>query len=299
MLAPIDKIKNGGNDIIQIVVTTACNLFNCSNCTQLLPFRKDYLHMDPDVFRSACHSLRDWPGVVAMFGGNPCSHPNFPLLCQIMKEEIPTQRHRGLWSNDLMGHGQIVHETFFPYGRFNINAHTIQSAIPDIDKYLPGQLIETSRGQQAWHSSVLVHWRDMGLTYRDWVIKRESCDVNRNWSAAVVERDGLAYAYFCEVAAALDGMRNQNSGMLIHDGWWRDSISSYYGQVGQCCDRGCGIPLRMKGNLDLSNTYDVSPTMLPYTEDRRGKVNLSTINAPGLMGKTKETTDYMRLRGGK
>lgn len=53
----------------------------------------------------------------------------------------------------------------------------------------------------------------------------------------------------------------------------------------------------MKGNLDLSNTYDVSPKMLPLSNNSRGNVTISTVNHPELVGETKETTDYMRLRG--
>ena len=93
MLAPIDKLSNPhGNDIIQIVVTTRCDR-NCSNCTQLLPFRVDYAFMSLDCFEGACISVKDWPGLVAMFGGNPCVHPQFPELCRIMAKHI-TPEHR-------------------------------------------------------------------------------------------------------------------------------------------------------------------------------------------------------------
>jgi hypothetical protein len=135
MLAPIDKIRRGGNDIIQVVITTACDR-NCSNCTQLLPFRADYRFMSVDCFREVVESLRDWPGVVAMFGGNPCVHPNFPAFCRILAEAIPPTR-RGLWTNHLFKHGAIAAETFGK-GRLNLNAHGNPEAAAEIEKWFPG-----------------------------------------------------------------------------------------------------------------------------------------------------------------
>ncbi|HXI98771.1 MAG TPA: radical SAM protein, partial [Gemmatimonadaceae bacterium] len=122
MLAPIDKLERGGNRIIQIEVTRICTL-NCSNCTRLLPFRRDEKHMGVDVFREAVRSLADWPGVIGIFGGNPPCHPRFGDLMAILVEEIPDQRHRGLWANDLLKHGELVRDVFYPHGMFNLNAH--------------------------------------------------------------------------------------------------------------------------------------------------------------------------------
>src|SRR5678815_5557545 len=156
MKAMTDK----SNDTIQVIVTTACNLFNCSNCTQLLPFRKDATHMSPEVFREAVHSLRDWPGIVGIFGGNPCSHPKFPELMKILVEEIPDQKHRGLWSNNLMGHGALVREVFYPHGRFNLNAHAVNQAAKQIEQFLPGKLIRSSGHQLSWHSPCHLYTSD-------------------------------------------------------------------------------------------------------------------------------------------
>lgn len=302
MLAPIDKLKSGVNDIIQIVVTTACTL-NCSNCTQLLPFRKDYLHMTIDCFREAVESVREWPGVVALFGGNPCSHPQFPELCRILAEVIPEQHRRGLWSNDLLRHGQVAYETFWPNGRFNLNAHGVPAAAMRIKESLIGNLIMDSDIKQSQHAPILVDYRDLGLTEGQWLMSRESCDINQKWSGAIVERDGKPYAYFCEVAAALDGVRGQNNGFPAVPNWWRYSMDSIDGvvfrsQVKNCCDKGCGVPLRLSSRLDKDETYDYSISLAPYLGESKRitlqhKVTIDSVKF------THEVTDYMGSRGSK
>lgn len=289
MIPPTGK----ANDIIQILVTRSCSLFNCSNCTQLLPFRKDVVHMSPEVFRLALKSLRGWPGVRALFGGNPTNHPKFPELCKIMVEEVPDQRQRGLWCNDLLGHGQVARDTFFPHGRFNMNAHADEAAAAEIERWLPGKLIEASRSTAAWHSSVLLHYADMGLSYEQWVALREKCDINRNWSSAIVERDGKPYAYFCEVGASLDGIRGENHGIEAVPGWWKFQMDKFEGQVRGCCDQGCGVPLKSRGHLDRDDTYDVSAAFVPLTiKAKTVKIEIKT----SLTDVAKEVTDYMRQR---
>lgn len=284
MRAPTDK----SNDIIQICVTRKCDLFHCSNCTQLLPFRKDAVEMSVDCFRQALRSCAGWPGIVAMFGGNPCTHSRFPELCQIMKEEIPEQRHRGLWTNNLMQHGQVVKDTFWPDGRFNLNAHADEAAAAEIDRWLPGRLIESSRNRTSWHSPVLLDYRDFGITQEQWIHARENCDINIRWSSAIVEREGMPYAYFCEVAAALDGIRGENHGLPAVSGWWREKMPAFAHQVEQCCDRGCGIPLKGLGSLDRDDTYDISPAFIPLTVGRKVQTRVHETRP----SKTDMPTDY-------
>jgi hypothetical protein len=262
MKTPADKIAPGANprnDIIQIIVTNRCDLFTCSNCTQLLPFRADVRFMSVDVFRRALRSLDTWPGVRALFGGNPCSHPNFEELCSIMEEEVPNQAQRGLWTNNLLGKGAVAKRTFWPHGRFNLNVHEVSAAADYMREWLPGVPV-LGENKASWHSPILMKWSDYGLSYEQWVSQRETCDINQRWSAAIAERRGEAYGYFCEVGAALDGIRGENHGVLAVPGWWKFGMGMFHEQVRQCCDRGCGVPLRRKGSLDRADNYDVSPS---------------------------------------
>jgi hypothetical protein len=117
-----------------------------------------------------------------------------------------------------------------------------------MDRWLPGRLIPTSRDRASWHSPILLDWRDMGLSEPEWVAKREACDINQHWSAAILERDGAPYAYFCEVAGALDGIRGENHGIPAVPGWWRFKMDRFGDQVKSCCDAGCGVPLKRLGH---------------------------------------------------
>jgi hypothetical protein len=294
--APTEKT----NDTIQIVISRSCDLMWCSNCTQLLPFRRDTVHMDPDVFRLALRSLAGWPGIRGVFGGNPTMHPQFPDLMRILEEEVPNQAQRGIWTNDLRLHGPLIRRVFFPRGRFNLNAHANPGAAAVMDQYLPGKVIPTSRTRASWHGPILLDWRDLGLTFEEWVQARESCDINRSWSAAIFERDGAPFAYFCEVAGALDGLRGENHGIPAVPGWWKNRMDGFGDQVTACCDAGCGVPLRRLGHLDTDATYDYSASFIPLIGGRLRSPRINGVlhtelEAPA----TDRPTDYQALRSVK
>lgn len=294
MLAPIDKVSNRGNDIMQIEITRKCSLFSCSNCTRLLPFRRDTIEMSLDVFREAVLSLEGWPGIVALFGGNPCNHSRFPEICGILAELVPAAR-RGLWANDLMEHGTVAAETFSK-GRLNLNAHADENAAAVIDRWFPGKLAPRSRKQPAWHGAIMVDRRDFGISDDDWEAIREGCDINREWSGIIVERDGRPYGYFCEVASAIDGVRRENHGVLAEPGWWRAGMDRFESQVRNCCDRGCGVPLRIKGHLDRDDVYDVSPSWIEAATARKQSAVDLALHETRPSERSQSLVDYMRLR---
>jgi hypothetical protein len=294
--APTDK----ANDTIQIVVSRSCDLFWCSNCTQLLPFRTDTVHMSVAVFRQALRSLAGWPGVRGVFGGNPCVHPQFAELMAVLVEEVPDQRQRGLWTNNLLKHGALVRDVFYPRGRFNLNAHADEASAAQMDHWLPGRIIPTSRSRASWHSPVLLDWRDLGITESDWIAAREACDINQTWSAAIVERDGQPLGYFCEVAAALDGVRGTNHGIPAVPGWWRWGMDRFTGQVRGCCDEGCGIPLKRLGHTDVDATYDYSESFVPLVGGKlRGPHLSGWLHRSLTETLTARPTDYQGLRSAK
>jgi len=300
--SPIDKVRaRGGNKIIQVLVTRACDLFYCSNCTQLLPLRgghharpdHDPMHMSPDVFRKALRGLMGWPGVIAMFGGNPCVHPQFEELCQIMREEVPDSKHRGLWTNNLRGHGDVIAKTFTPgISTFNLNLHAVDDAAVEMERHLPGVPI-WGRGKSSHHAPILIDYRDVGMTEAQWVAARESCDINQNWSGAVVERFGEPWGYFCEVASSIDAVTGKNHGVPATEGWWRRGMDRFDRQVKYCCDAGCGVPLRAKGHQDSDDAYDVSERWVELTVGSKAKhVGL----VADVASHTHEVTDYVGLR---
>ena len=115
--------------IICVDVTNKCDLA-CSNCTRLLENQDTFWDMTPENFRLALQSLKDYHGIIAMIGGNPCMHPKFKELCQIFVEEIPNKMQRGLWTNNFFKHGKLCQDTF---GTFNLNSHGNDRAEPHLE----------------------------------------------------------------------------------------------------------------------------------------------------------------------
>lgn len=293
MLAPIDKArKPGGNNIIQVVITRNCDLFNCSNCTQLLPFRKDTQHMSLECAEEALKCLQGWPGIIACFGGNPCSHPQFPQIAALWERYVPPKQ-RGLWTNNLMSHGDVVRRVFYPDGTFNLNVHGSQRAREQMQKYLPGIPVWGTEGA-SHHGQVIGHYKDYGISDEEWLKKREACTINQNWSGAIYERDGAPYMYFCEVAGSHDGVRRENHGVRCEPGCWEWGMEKFQHQVRECCDRSCIVPCNFRGHNDLQEIYTISPSLLPLTENQSGRVAVQTTD--GTPQTVHELTDYESLR---
>jgi hypothetical protein len=323
MLTPADKVKHG-NDIIQVVITRKCDIHTCSNCTQLLPFRKDAAEMTLDCVEAALKSVQDWPGVVACFGGNPCTHSKFEEVCKLWQHYIPQQNRRGLWTNNLMRHGSIIKDTFYPHGRFNLNVHGDSDAATQMQKWLPG--IKVWGLRQSRHGGMIGNYADYGYTYDEWSSLREKCDINRNWSAGIYQRDCpacfatgkrysddisasynppcgacegkkyLPYAYFCEVAGSIDGVTGENNGIPAVPGWWQNTIDRYSDQIQNCCDKNCIVPLRTVGSFDNESTYDISPSAERLTVGFKGK-NLKIKVHGDKQDSSRELTDYIGIRG--
>lgn len=298
MLAPIDKLrKPNGNNIIQVVLTRKCDLFTCSNCTQLLPFRRDTKEMSLACVEEALRCLQGWPGVIACFGGNPTTHSQFPEICELWERYVPEQRQRGLWTNNLLRHGEQARKTFWPHGTFNLNVHGSEPAALEMERWLPNIPIWGREGA-SHHGAILGHYADYGVSEAEWVEKRERCDINQNWSGAIYERDGQPYMYFCEVAGSHDGVRGENNGVRCEPGCATWGMEKFQHQVTACCDRSCVVPLRLKGHGDREEVYKVSPSLvsltLPSAETQAHRVRTDV--ATNAADTVHELTDYESLR---
>lgn len=284
---------NGGNDIVQIVITRNCNLWTCSNCTQLLPFRKDAREMTLECVEEALLSLAGWPGVIACFGGNPCTHSRFVEVCRLWQKHVPDQRQRGLWTNDVLKYADIVKEVFGRRARYNLNVHGDLRASGKLRRTLPGVPIY-GETEDIHHAGILIDRRDYGIPDQEWKAAREACDINRKWSSAIKQGpDGHPRAYFCEVASSIDGVTGEDNGVPAVPGWWRQPMAHFQHQVDRCCDRGCGVPLRARGHKDSEAIYDVSPSWLPLLP-AQDDVAINCCTERPLQ--THEATDYAGLR---
>ena len=271
--------------IICVDVTNRCDL-QCSNCTRLLAQQKRKWDMTPDNFRLALRSLRGFEGVIAMIGGNPCLHPQFPELCRIFAEEIPEQRQRGLWSNNVFKHQDIIAQTF---GCYNLNPHGDARGIKsllELRKRLPN--LPFYEGS-SYHAPLMTAVRDLIPDEGKMWDAIAGCDINRNWSASIVQNNGQLRAYFCEVAASFDLARGKDHGHAVRPGWWRDHISSFADQVRHFCP-GCGVSGRLVGRLDGEDTDDYTASNADIATNTRGKRKVVAMTEP--VKSTTAVTDY-------
>lgn len=244
---------------MQIWVTRACDQA-CIGCTQGSNLKGPYGYITPEQFEQACVSLMSptqYFGVVGMFGGNPCVHPQFDVLCEIMRVHIP-YCNRGLWSNNLMGHGQVCRDTFNP-AYSNLNVHMSQDAYDEIKRDWPEanpKGLEDSR-----HSPPYVAMRDMeDMTDAERWELIGGCDVNQKWSALIGVFRGQLRGWFCELAGAQAMLHESerdypDTGVAVKPGWWNRPISGFDLQVRKHCFD-CGHPLRGSGDWATTGTLE-------------------------------------------
>ena len=259
--------------IICIDVTNKCDLA-CSNCTRLLANQEKLWEMSPENFRLALQSLKDYFGIIAMIGGNPCMHSRFPELCRIFEEEIPNRLQRGLWTNNPFKHEELCRDVF---GTYNLNAHGVERAKAGLERITTnaredGKVVWTYMGNSI-HAPLLTAVKDIYPKEVMWdqIVK---CEINRDWSATIIERNGVLKAYFCEVAASFDIARGGDHGHDVFPGWWKQRIEAFGDQVKHFCP-GCGVPAKQKGNQDSDeiDTYTQSNADIALKDPER-KVKL-------------------------
>ena len=288
----IAKMRSPRNmHIICVDVTNKCDL-SCSNCTRLLENQTGFWDMTPDNFRKALKSLAGYHGIIAMIGGNPCMHKDFEELCQIFVEEVPNKFQRGLWTNNVFKYQDLCLDTF---GTFNINTHgnpKAESMMIDFTNQAKanGALVWSYAGHSD-HAPLLTAVKDLYPEPMMWH-KIQNCDINREWSASIVQNKGELRVYFCEVAAAFDLARDEDHGHSAEVGWWQRYITEFSDQVKKFCP-GCGVPAKQKGHKDFEeiDTYTLSNEdiakknpkrkviMLEKAENNNKRVTLYSTNA--------------------
>jgi organic radical activating enzyme len=283
--------------IVQIHITRACDKA-CFGCTQGSNLGGKLTMIPLDLFEEAVITLKDYFGVVGIFGGNPAMHPKFEDLCRILQCHIPKAR-RGLWCNHPKGNGKIMQETFNP-AVSNLNVHLDQEAYSEFKRDWPESkpfgLHEDSR-----HSPVYVAMQDVieDETERWDLISK--CDINQQWSSMVGMFRGELRAWFCEIAGAQSILHQWNpaypdTGVSVIPGWWKQSMQAYAAQVRHHC-HGCGVPLRGYGSLaqEESGREQVSATHSeiynPKKIDR--DVQFVTLRSEVSEQSLKSTVDYV------
>lgn len=305
MVPPSQKRKNawrGG--IIQIHITRACDKA-CFGCTQGSNLGGKIGMITLPQFEEAVISLKDFWGVVGVFGGNPCRHPQFTDLCAILRRHIPKERC-GLWSNKLFGHGGVAAATFNPK-HSNLNVHLDREAYDEFKRDWPGSrpfgLTEDSR-----HAPVYVAMQDVVDEHGNHIPEAEqwdkiaNCDINQNWSSMICVFRNQLRGFFCEIAGA-QAMLHQHepdypdTGLPITPGWWRRPMTDFAEQVRLHC-KACGVPLRGYGSLaqNENGVEQVSATHAAIYKPKRPdrEVQLVELRTDVSEDSLKRITDYVQ-----
>lgn len=283
--------------VLQIKVCNVCDL-NCNNCTAAVGIARSMGHkwfMTPEQFRTALESLKGFPGVIGMFGGNPCIHPQFEELCAIFREVIPNKDQRGLWSNNLKKHAALCRETFSPQ-HSNLNVHRSQPAYDEIMKEWPEaivsrkQFMTTGLSQPSMHGSWWVAMKDViPDEEKRWDLIGK-CFVNQTWSAEITVIKGELRAFFCEFAATrgefFEVLNEPDVGLPVTPGWWSQPMSFFAEQVCHHCHR-CGAPLNPEKIEDLGDGLE------DFTETNQA---LFGVKRPGRRLDAPEA-DYLATKG--
>jgi hypothetical protein len=283
-------------EIICIDITNKCDLA-CSNCTRLLENQDRLWDMSLENFRLACRSLSGFTGTIAVIGGNPCMHRDFEGVCRIFREEIPNKAQRGLWSNNIFKHEKVVKDTF---GGFNLNAHGSLRGIKSLKALYRKVKTGNLYLEHSSHSPLLTAVKDLFDTQEMWE-RISKCDINREWSATIIENKGQLRAYFCEVAASFDLANNTDNGIYPSVGWWNQPMETFSSQVKQFCPS-CGVPARLQGSFDFEETDTFTKSNAHLAEKAQKKGRKVIYLTPGTVPTidypvTQYTDSHLRNRG--
>lgn len=293
MVAP--GVKRPGKylgGVIQILVTSVCDK-SCSYCTQASNLRRKPYFMSIEGFERAVISLKDYFGVVGMFGGNPATHPRFEELCSILRKHIPYKR-RGIWCNNPLGKGVVMRDTFCP-SVCNLNVHLDSEAYAEFKRDWP-ESNPVGLHTESSHSPVYISPTDLGYTEDEIWEGVSDCDINQHWSAIILEileykplnsieylgySESSLLAYFCEVAGAQDLLRyrmhKDNSLKEVDPSFVREAPSglpvALYRRVGDGTFERAGsiLPPQSDTGIGMSGPASAESTQSPPRKPKPGK----------------------------
>ena len=283
--------------VMQIQITNICDL-TCPNCSQGCNLVTHPQSMTLEQFEKAVISVKDYFGVIGVYGGNPTLHHRFPEICEILRAHIPLEQ-RGLFTNGLSGHGKICRETFNPKYS-NLNIHAKMDVYEEFKRDWPEALFNVKGFNHSRHTPSWVAIKDMeDMTHNEMVETILTCDINRYWSAFIGLFRGDIRAWFCEIAGAQARLHENESdypdtGLKVEPGWWKLPYEAFESQMHKHCFD-CGIPLRGFGELDNGPMEYVSKTHLPiYRLKNEGKKVLQLVTRKVQLGKKlARSTDYI------
>lgn len=279
---------------IHIKILSYCDL-DCQQCDAavgILRGLKLGFVMTPEQFRIAARSLNGYFGLIGIYGGNPCMHPQFEEICRIFAEEIPDRQQRGLWTDNLRGQGKICRETFNP-AMSNLNCHGIRSAYDEMRQDWPEAKpigLGDFKHDPSEHAPYFGSMADLGLSDEEMEKRLGDCGFNQEWSAMITQVKGRLVAYFCEIAATMAEVMNDPSrGMTPGPGWWSKPLAAFENQICGYCTR-CLIPMNgRKSPADARGTEQYTKTWEPVFATIKGRPMVKVVTREEIRGDRKST----------
>lgn len=240
-------MKNIANSwCVQIDITNYCG-HGCSYCSRYNKhLRNDQRsNMSLEMVESALDSLKDWPTIIGVIGGEPILHPQFTEICKLIQSKFPRSK-MGLWTSGgkkWNEYKSIVDETF---GFVAFNEHNEFQL--DTCKHQP--------------MTIAINEAVEDQNIREKLI--DDCWVQREWCATI----NVHGAYFCEVAAAQDLLLNDGKNAWpVDSNWWRKTPPDFTEQRNALCGN-CGMAIPMERDLIRNRIEKISPRLLKYFQDR-------------------------------
>lgn len=239
------------NRIVQIDVTSLCDKA-CSNCTRALAqLRKP--DMSPEQFEQAVEASHEWikreNGTLAIFGGNPCVSKNFETYCEILSKYLPP-KNRGLWTNNLVGKGNIARKFFDRSSTFNFNVHEDKQAAKEISQTFPWAKIH-GVNKASEHATLFAASSEFVDDDQLWQLVQQ-CSYDIHWSAIIVQEApdwSTIGGYSCEIASTHARVNGVAHGVPVVPGWLDCELSEVEHQYRFACPK-CSGCLNLKGIPD-------------------------------------------------
>ncbi len=191
--------------------------------------------MSLDQIEQAIDSLKGFPEVIGIMGGEPLLHPEFDKVCSLVRKKVPYLQ-AGLWTSLPEGKEHYREEIVNTFGNIFINDHSRNDIL---------------------HQPVLVAARDAIKNSRDMWYFIDKCWVQMAWSASINPKG----AFFCEVAAAFAMVFGTTTAWKVEPGWWTRNPIDFHAQMLEFCPGcGCAMPLLKRYSNEIVD--DISESNL-------------------------------------
>lgn len=241
-------------DTVQIEITNACHLM-CSNCTRFCGHHKKPYMMDLEYFKKAMDTMKGFPRMVGIMGGEPLLHPQFEEICEYAATIMPRDQ-LGLWTAFPDGKEKYRELIVRVFGNIFLNDHT---------------------RNDIYHAPILVGAEEIVANEQEMWYIVDHCWLQNSWSASINPKG----AFFCEVAASMSVLfehekdengKEDDRAWPLEDKWWLRIPAQYAEQMDKWCRRcGCALNLNRRSSNEIID--DISPLNLERLKGHSRKVD--------------------------